>query len=330
MHRICTRLGIAIVIAATIGTLGALWSPDSSSAATTSASPRAGHDQNGIAYGPQPYQVLDLRLPDPIAHPGLRPVIVYVHSGGWIAGDRNSVPEIALAQVARGYALVSIDYQLATLGTDGRPVASFPGAIWDVKRAIRYVKANAGNWDVDPRQVILMGASAGGYLAAFVGATAGRFEPPDLPTTAIRRNDSSVEAIVDLVGPTDLETFERTDHPWAAPLAASFLGCAAPSEANLLTCPDDMIRAASVAPYVDSTDPPIFLAYGADDTLVVAATQGNPLARAWIDAHHGNPASASYHVVEGAGHTLPFADTVTSFTAFCDRVTQGRAPRSSV
>ena len=140
----------------------------------------------------------------------------------------SSVPDVALAQVARGYAVVSIDYQLATMGSDGQPVASFPGAIWDVKRAIRFVKANARVWHVDPRRVILMGASAGGHLAAFVGATAGLFEPPDLPTTTNPRTDSSVTAIVDLVGPTDLETFERTDHPWAAPLTASFLGCAAP------------------------------------------------------------------------------------------------------
>ena len=238
--------------------------------------------------GPKPHQVLDLRLPDPSAHPGLRPVIIYVHSGGWIAGDRSLVPDFVLAQVARGYALVSIDYQLATVGADGSPVSSFPGAIWDVKRAIRYVKLNAAAWNVDAGEVILAGASAGGYLAAFVGATAGKFEPSDLPTTATRRIDSSVEAIVDLVGPSDLETFERTDHPWAAPLTASFLGCARPSGDNLVTCPDGIVRAASVAPYVDSTDPPIFLAYGALDSLVAAGTQGEPLARLWIHTHHGN------------------------------------------
>jgi acetyl esterase/lipase len=260
----------------------------------------------------------------------LRPVIVYVHSGGWITGDRSSVPDVMLAQVARGYALVSIDYQLATVGADGRPVSSFPGAIWDVKRAIRYIKSSAAAWNVEPRQVILTGASAGGYLAAFVGATAGQFEPPDLPTTATRRIDSSVEAIVDLVGPSDLETFERTDHPWAAPLTASFLGCSSPSGDNLVTCPDGIIRAASVAPYVDSTDPPIFLAYGALDDLVVAGTQGEPLARLWVRAHHGNRTSATYDVVEGAGHTLQFDDTVAPLTDFFDRVTQGPGVRGRV
>ena len=146
----------------------------------------------------------------------------------------------------------------------------------------------------------------------------------------MRRRDSSVSAIVDLVGPTDLETFERTDHPWAAPLTASFLGCAAPSDTNLLTCPDAIVREASVAPYVDNTDPPIFLAYGALDTLVDAGTQGEPLAQVWKDAHHGTPTSTSYDVVEGADHNLPFEDTVTPITDFFDRVSQGASSRSSL
>ncbi len=348
MHRIFARLGIFIVIAATIATAGAAWKSDSSSASTaprlrvsaqadsrllaaaTAALPRLAGDENGIAYGPQPYQVLDLRLPDPITYPGLRPVIIYVHSGGWISGERNSVPEVALAQVARGYALVTIDYQLATLGSDGQNVSSFPGAIWDVKRAIRTVKANAGIWAVDPQRVILMGASAGGHLAAFVGATAGQYEPPELPTTSNPSHDSSVAAIVDFVGPTNLETFERTDHPWAAPLTASFLGCAATTPANLFTCPDAIVNEASVAPHVDKTDPPIYLAYGADDALVVAATQGAPLAQVWLDAHHGNPTSTTYLVIEGAGHTLPYEDTVVSLTNFFDHNTQQPTPRNNL
>jgi hypothetical protein len=167
-----------------------------------------------------------------------------------------------------------------------------------------------------------MGASAGGYLAAFVGATPGKYEPPELPTTTDPRRDSSVAGIVDLVGPTDLETFERTDHPWAAPLTASFLGCPVPSPTNLLTCPDAIVREASVAPHVDASDPPIFLGYGALDTLVVGNTQGEPLSQVWKAAHHGDAASASYDFVEGAGHTLLFEDTVVPLTDFFDRTTQ--------
>jgi hypothetical protein len=85
---------------------------------------------------------------------------------------------------------------------------------------------------------------------------------------------------------------------------------------------------ASVAPWVDRTDPPIFLAYGALDTLVVPATQGEPIVGIWRDAHGGDPDSASYLEVESAGHTLPVEDTQGPIRAFLDRVT-GRADAAS-
>ena len=180
-----------------------------------------------VDYGPEPFHVLDLALPDTGAFAGPRPLIVYVHSGGWVAGERSNVPQEAVDQVARGYAVATLDYRLAGTSPDGKPVNVFPGAIWDVKRAIRFLKSNATTWNLDPRRVVLVGASAGGYLAAFVGATPGAFEPPDLPAVTNRRRDSSVQGVVDLVGPTDLVTFQSTDHEWAAPLTASFLGCPA-------------------------------------------------------------------------------------------------------
>ena len=247
-------------------------------------------------------------------------MLVYLHAGGWIAGDRTGVSDMVSAQVARGYALASVDYQLATVDAGGRPIASFPGAVWDVKRAIRFVKANAEAWSLDPVAVVLVGTSAGGHLAALVAATRGELEPPELPPTTAPSRDSSVRGVADIVGPTDLATFQSTEHPWAAPLTASFLGCPAPTDEQPGTCASDQLGRASVATYVDRTDPPILLAYGALDTLVVPATQGEPLARIWRDAHGGDPDSASYLVVETAGHTLPSEDTLGPLTTFLDRV----------
>jgi acetyl esterase/lipase len=248
-------------------------------------------------------------------------VIVYLHAGGWIAGDRTGVPDMVTAQVARGYALASVEYRLATVAPDGRPISSFPGAIWDVKRAIRSVKANAVSWGIDPNRVVLAGSSAGGHLAAFVGATRGRFEPPGVPVTPDARRDSSVRGVVDLVGPTDLATFARAGHAWAAPLTAAFLGCARPTPGDPYPCADDRLELASVAPWVDRSDPPIFLAYGAHDDLVTPSTQGDPLARMWLDAHDGNPASVTYHVLEGAGHSLPNDRLLPALGEFLDHVT---------
>jgi acetyl esterase/lipase len=283
-----------------------------------------------LPYGPEPHQVLDLQRPDPYRFPGPRPVLVYLHGGGWIAGDRTEVPDMVTAQVARGYALASVEYRLATVASDGRPISSFPGAIWDVKRAIRYLKANAASWAIDPDRAVLAGVSAGGHLAAFVGATRGRFEPPGVPVTPGAQRDSSVRGVVDLVGPTDLATFERAGHASAAPMTASFLGCARPTPDDPYPCPDDRLELASVAPWVDRSDPPIFLAYGELDDLVIPTTQGDPLARVWLDAHDGNQASVTYHVLEGANHALPNDRLLPAFGEFIDGVTSTPHRREKV
>ena len=136
MNRLVARLGTVIAVASTVVTLAAAPAPAQATAAVAVS--------ETIAYGPEPFQVLDLQLPDSGAFPGPRPLIIYVHSGGWITGERTAVPEAALVQVARGYALATIDYRLAAVDADGRTVTSFPGVIWDVKRAIRFAKSKIG------------------------------------------------------------------------------------------------------------------------------------------------------------------------------------------
>jgi acetyl esterase/lipase len=285
--------------------------------AAVAAAPLPPRVQTDLRYGPEPQQLLELLLPDPTVYPGPRPVMIYLHSGGWVGGDRTAVNPIPAAEVARGYAVASVEYRLAGNALDGQPIASFPGAIWDVKRAIRFLKANATTNDLNPRHVVLLGASAGGHLAAFVAATKGLFEPPDLDAS-LSDVDSSVVAVVDIVGPSDLTTFERTKHPWAAGLTASFLGCPTPTPANMAPCPDDLLRTASVETYLDPTDPPIYLAYGQQDTLVVPGAQGAPLAAGWTQAHHGDPSVASYHVIAGAGHNILPAEVQPSLDQWLD------------
>jgi acetyl esterase/lipase len=285
--------------------------------------------QTDLRYGPEPQQLLELLLPDPTVYPGPRPVMISLHSGGWVGGDRSAVNPIPAAEVARGYAVASVEYRRAANALDGQPITSFPGAIWDVKRAIRFLKANATTDDLNPRHVVLLGVSAGGHLAAFVAATNGLFEPPDLDAS-LSDVDSSVVAVVDIVGPSDLTTFERTQHPWAAGLTASFLGCPTPTPANMTPCPDDLLRTASVETYLDPTDPPIYLAYGQQDTLVVPATQGAPLAAGWTHAHHGHPSVASYHVIAGAGHNILPAEVQPSLDQWLDARAETRLTAQTV
>ena len=271
---------------------------------------------DAIAYGREPFQLLDLYLPDRGRFPGDAPVIVYLHSGGWVSGDRSNVADAAMAQVPRGYAVASVGYRLASAGGAG----TFPGVVYDVKRAVRFLKANAATWGLDPARVIVMGESAGGNLAALAGASAGTVEPAlSGPLAAV---DSSVIAVVDIVGITDLATFATTPHPWAVPLTDAFLGC--PTIGQRSGCSAALLRDASVAPYVGPASPPIFMAYGGADTLVVPATQGRPLATAWAAAHPRDPHAVVYDLVPAAGHNLSVAQLdMPALDQFLDRAAGG-------
>lgn len=106
---------------------------------------------------------LDIAAPDD--DPGiLRPAIVFVHGGGWLSGEKTTTANDWLAEA--GFFTVSIDYRL----TD---VAPFPAQIHDVKAAIRWVRANAEQWNVDPDRIGVWGSSAGGHLAALCAVTNG-------------------------------------------------------------------------------------------------------------------------------------------------------------
>jgi pectinesterase len=159
----CFRTALLIGAAVMASAAGLVGMPSASAHRAAPETIRA------VRYGPEAHQLLDLYLPVRTGRNRV-PTIVYLHSGGWIAGSRANVADLAAAEVVRGYAVASVDYQLAIPGVAG----SFPAAVYDVKRAVRFVKADAANWGLDPSRVILMGSSAGGHLAALSAASAGK------------------------------------------------------------------------------------------------------------------------------------------------------------
>ena len=235
----------------------------------------------GVGYGPLPEQLLDVHLPT--GRPGPFPVMIYVHAGGWIAGSRAVIPDVLLRQVDRaGLALVSIDYRLVTTAPDGSFVNSFPVPDQDVDRAIRFVKANAAHWNLDPRRVVIAGASAGGHLAALAAAAPGAFVDPTLPAE-LASVSPRVSGLLDFVGVSDFATFGSAGG-WSAGLMTAFLDCPV---LEYERCDPATITAASVAPHLGPDAPPAFFAYGLQDDLVAPATQGVPLAIAWAHARDG-------------------------------------------
>lgn len=90
------------------------------------------------------------------------PVIVAVHGGGWENGSRTAYRHWGPFLARHGYAVFSIDYRL---GKDG----TYPRSVYDVKAAVQFVRARAGELGLDPERIGLMGDSAGAHLAALVG-----------------------------------------------------------------------------------------------------------------------------------------------------------------
>src|SRR5262249_20715660 len=175
-----------------------------------------------------------------------------------------------------GVAVVSIDYRLVGTTPDGTYTNTFPTAMWDLDRALRFVRAHAAGWGLDPDRMVVAGTSAGGHLATLAAADPGHFADPDLPPH-LARVSPAVMGVIDYVGPSDLATFAQAGS-WAPALMAALLGCT-PNRPD--TCDPARVADASVATHLHGRPPPAFLAYGDEDGLVVPATQGAPLAEAW-------------------------------------------------
>jgi acetyl esterase/lipase len=90
-----------------------------------------------------------------------------IHGGGWRSGDRSHNNTLAGRLAAKGFVAIPVEYRLST-------EALYPAAVHDVKAAIRWIRANAKKYGVDPNRIAVLGFSAGGQLAALVGTTNGQ------------------------------------------------------------------------------------------------------------------------------------------------------------
>ena len=126
------------------------------------AIPAGGTAIRNVAYGPDPAQRFDLYLP---ANASRAPVVFYVHGGGWANGDKTN-PGLAnkLAYwLPKGYAVISSNYRMV-------PAAMPLEQARDVARGVALAQRRAGEWNLDPARMVLMGHSAGAHLVALLGA----------------------------------------------------------------------------------------------------------------------------------------------------------------
>ncbi|MFL6631462.1 MAG: alpha/beta hydrolase fold domain-containing protein [Massilia sp.] len=156
---------------------------------------------------------LDLYLPA-AGGTAPRPAIVFVHGGGWRAGVRANFAPMAIRMAERGYVAATISYRLSL-------EAPYPAAIIDAKAAVRWVRAHAADYGVDPARIAIAGGSAGGQIAALAGVTngEGRFDPDAGPAAV----SSAVQAIVNIDGLSDFTSEEARryeDDPGKQPSSA--------------------------------------------------------------------------------------------------------------
>lgn len=246
-----------------------------------------------IAYASQsPNQILDLCLPE---GPGPFPLIVHFHGGAFALGtkrDANLAP--MLRGIARGYAVASVEYRMSG-------EARFPALVYDAKAAIRFLRANAEKYRLDPARFAAWGPSAGGYIAAMLGATNSNPSFEDLAMGNAHAS-SEVQAVVDWCGPAgdfcrmDGEIRENgvgvADHDDPNSPESRILGCAIQKVRELS-------RLAAPCTHVGKDAPPFLIHHGEADP-VVPVQQSRTLAAA-IAAQAG-PERVRLVTFPGRGH----------------------------
>lgn len=223
-----------------------------------------------------PAQALDVYWP--AEGNGPFPVIIAIHGGAFMGGDKRDVQVTPmLAGLERGYAVVSINYRMSG-------EALFPALVHDVKAAIRWVRANADAFLFDPRRLAAWGGSAGGYLALMAGVSAGVLELEDLPL-GNPDQPCHVQAVVDWFGPTDfLKMDEQLAESGMAP-ALDYAHSGANSPESLLlgrkiTEIPQLVQAANPQTYLRAGAPPFLIQHGDRDDTVPYQQSVNFAARA--------------------------------------------------
>jgi acetyl esterase/lipase len=208
-----------------------------------------------------------------------RPAVVFVHGGGWRSGTRkiNGVSWLP----KHGYVVASVEYRL--LGE-----AKFPAQITDCKAAVRYLRANAKKYGIDPDHIGACGSSAGGHLVALLGTSGG--EKTLEGTDGDLSVSSKVQAVCDIFGPADLTVKKGPDKTVKA--FSALFGKNTPAGV-------DPLKWASPVTYVSKDDPPFLIIHGDKDNTV-PYSQSEILLKALKDA--GVPAELI--TVKNGGHGL--------------------------
>ena len=262
-----------------------------------------------------PAQKLDVYLPD--EGKGPFPVIVSIHGGAFMGCDKADLQVLPMLEgLKRGYAVVAINYRLSG-------EARFPALVHDAKAAVRWIRANAPRYHFDPGRIAAWGGSAGAYLAAMLGTSAGVRELEDLSMGCADR-PSTVQAVVAWYGPAD---FGKMDEQLTAlgltpPRGMEHNGVNSPESLLLgdqITRIPDRVKAANPETYITPAAPPFLLQHGTMDAVVPVRQSINFAAR--LEQALGED-RVELVLLEGAEHADPrfeAPENVARVLGFLDR-----------
>ena len=205
--------------------------------------------REGIAYGPLPMEQGDLYIP---AEPrGRKPAVVVIHGGGWVEGSRSGDTGLSQLIAAQGAVAFNIDYRLADAA---RADTRWPAQLVDAQLAVRFLRANADAFGIDPARIGAIGDSAGAQLAVFLGVLP-RTVPGDMAGLHAGEQPGVV-AVVDQFGPMDLGGMGS----YAGPSLLAMFGTPQVPGTTLLT--------ASPLPSVGAHSAPVYIIHGEGDQTV--------------------------------------------------------------
>jgi acetyl esterase len=251
-----------------------------------------------LQYGADHGEALLLDAYEPAAAAAPSPILILIHGGGWVSGDKAEYEPFARALAGTGYVVFDINYSL-----DLSRSPAFPREVTDVRTALHWVESHAEQFKGDINRIGIAGGSAGGYLAAVVG------------TRADSSSKARIRAVISLSGPMDLVSLVAdlrkavTSSEPCAPAQcvaidrakqrlSGLLGC------DPLVCPQELLREASPLTYVTAATPPFFLANSTDEIL--PATQATNMAAALRSVN----VPVSLQLVPGTGHAVAYVSSI--------------------
>lgn len=230
-----------------------------------------------VVYGPlADMQTLDICLP--VGIPGPYPGVVLIHGGAWSSGNKEHYDPSCGRLASQGFVAATINYRLA-------PAAPWPAQLVDAQLAVRWLRSQAGQLELDAQRICAWGDSAGAHLAVFLGVLA-TIHPGDM-AGVLANQSPHVSCVVDAFGPVDMVQMAQTPH---ANVIRSLLGGATPESDPAI------YQDASPILLVSPKSAPMLIIHGTQDT-VVPPSQSQELQQALRQQH----VSAQYISYDG-GH----------------------------